>query len=76
MIKQTSIAILAVLTIGVIYFSSQKAMSYGKSAETPATPEGHEVITLGAGCFWCVEEKLKTLLMNRSVQEQLGMQKS
>ncbi|MGE9271464.1 MAG: peptide-methionine (S)-S-oxide reductase MsrA [Verrucomicrobiales bacterium] len=26
-----------------------------KPAEVPAAPENAEVITLGAGCFWCVE---------------------
>lgn len=26
-----------------------------KPAENPSVPEGAEVITLGAGCFWCVE---------------------
>lgn len=30
-------------------------MSYGKPSTVPAIPEGNEVITLGAGCFWCVE---------------------
>ena len=36
-------------------------MSYGPPAEVPAIPEGHEVITLGAGCFWCVETVLQRL---------------
>lgn len=26
-----------------------------KPADMPAVPEGHQQITLGAGCFWCVE---------------------
>lgn len=30
-------------------------MSYSPPAKVPAVPEGYEVITLGAGCFWCVE---------------------
>ena len=34
-------------------------MSDSKTSRTPATvppiPEGHQVITLGAGCFWCTE---------------------
>ena len=33
----------------------------GKPAETHAVPEGHEVITLGAGCFWCVEAVLQRI---------------
>lgn len=36
-------------------------MSYGLPAEVPETPEGHEVITLGAGCFWCVEAIMQRL---------------
>lgn len=26
-----------------------------KPAAMPEVPEGHEVVTLGAGCFWCAE---------------------
>jgi peptide-methionine (S)-S-oxide reductase len=32
-----------------------------KPAEMPKAPEGAEIITLGAGCFWCVEAAYKQL---------------
>lgn len=32
-----------------------------KPAEMPKVPEGAEIITLGAGCFWCVEAAYKQL---------------
>ncbi|BCX46139.1 peptide methionine sulfoxide reductase MsrA [Haloferula helveola] len=48
-------ALVSLLTLFV--FSSCNAMSEEekKPAEAPKVPEGAEVITLGAGCFWCVE---------------------
>ncbi|MFC5049361.1 peptide-methionine (S)-S-oxide reductase MsrA [Rubritalea spongiae] len=57
MMKPKSIAILAVLGIAAtLFFNKQQAMSADKSpAKMPEIPEGHEQISLGAGCFWCVE---------------------
>lgn len=39
------------------YFSLQPAMSNESKqpAKMPTIPEGYEQISLGAGCFWCVE---------------------
>lgn len=41
----------------ICYFGSQPAMSEEskKPAKMPDIPAGYEEITLGAGCFWCVE---------------------
>lgn len=54
-------SILSLVLLLFISCSTQKAMSYGQPAEVPAIPEGHEVITLGAGCFWCVEAVLQRI---------------
>ena len=51
----------SLLTLFLLISCSQKSMSYGLPAEVPETPEGHEVITLGAGCFWCVEAIMQRL---------------
>jgi peptide-methionine (S)-S-oxide reductase len=59
MLRQTTLSILTLFAAVFISCSTQKAMSYGKPAEIPAIPDGHEVITLGAGCFWCVETILQ-----------------
>lgn len=50
------IAILAI-TGTMILFSPNNAMSEEekKPAPMPVVAEGHKEITLGAGCFWCVE---------------------
>ncbi|MFC4995101.1 peptide-methionine (S)-S-oxide reductase MsrA [Rubritalea tangerina] len=46
----------AVAAIAFTYFSNQTLMSADKSpAKMPTVPEGHQQISLGAGCFWCVE---------------------
>lgn len=48
--------IVALAAIAFTYFSNQPAMSADKSsAKIPPVPEGYEQISLGAGCFWCVE---------------------
>jgi peptide-methionine (S)-S-oxide reductase len=48
-------SLLSILALTVL--SSCNAMSEEdkKPAPMPEVPEGAEVITLGAGCFWCVE---------------------
>lgn len=50
------IALLAI-TGTMILFTSNNAMSeeQKKPAAMPIVAEGHQQITLGAGCFWCVE---------------------
>lgn len=50
------IAILAI-TGTMILFTQNKAMSEEekKPAAMPVVADGHQQITLGAGCFWCVE---------------------
>ncbi len=55
MFHKPSYSLLALLSLFFIACGTQKVMSYGKPAKTPTVPEGHEVITFGAGCFWCVE---------------------
>lgn len=48
------LAALAALTFS--YFSKQSVMSANFSpAKMPQVPEGYEQISLGAGCFWCIE---------------------
>lgn len=55
------VLIIPALIIGVLTFSltSPQSMAENKTnqqrAEVPSIPEGHEVLTLAAGCFWCVE---------------------
>lgn len=43
--------------IACFYFSLQSAMSNESKqpAKMPTVPAGYEEISLGAGCFWCVE---------------------
>ncbi|MEO1857770.1 MAG: peptide-methionine (S)-S-oxide reductase MsrA [Rubritalea sp.] len=46
----------AIVALTFTYFSNQLVMSADKSpAKMPQVPEGHEQISLGAGCFWCIE---------------------
>ncbi len=55
-ITKAFIAILAI-TGTMILFTQKNAMSeeQKKPAAMPVVLEGHQQITLGAGCFWCVE---------------------
>lgn len=57
MMKSKILTVLAVVGLATtLLFYYQPAMSADKSPATlPATPEGFEEISLGAGCFWCVE---------------------
>lgn len=54
--KYFSITAIAVCSLFII-LTSQKSMSQfnNTAAPMPTVPEGFEVATLGAGCFWCVE---------------------
>lgn len=48
--------IVAIAALAFTYFSNQPVMSADKSpAKMPDVPDGHEQISLGAGCFWCIE---------------------
>lgn len=57
MMKSKILTVLTLITLSttlLLYY--QPAMSADKSpAPMPATPVGFEEISLGAGCFWCVE---------------------
>lgn len=55
--KPQSIAIIAIIGLATaFFFNQQSVMSADKTpAKMPAVPEGYEQISLGAGCFWCVE---------------------
>jgi peptide-methionine (S)-S-oxide reductase len=57
--KKITAAFIAVLAITgtMILFTQNNAMSdeQKKPAPAPEMAEGHQQITLGAGCFWCVE---------------------
>lgn len=57
MMKSKFLAVLAIISIAAtLFFYYQPAMSADKTpAEMPTIPEGFEEISLGAGCFWCVE---------------------
>jgi peptide-methionine (S)-S-oxide reductase len=57
--KKITTAFIAILAITgtMILFTQNNAMSdeEKKPAAMPVVAEGHQQITLGAGCFWCVE---------------------
>lgn len=57
MMKPKSIAIFAVIGLAAaFFFNQQSVMSADKTpAKMPEVPEGYEQISLGGGCFWCVE---------------------
>lgn len=47
---------LALGAIAYFFLNNQPAMSADKTpSKMPEIPEGYEQISLGAGCFWCVE---------------------
>lgn len=57
--KKITAAFIAMLAITgtMILFTQNNAMSeeQKKPAPAPEVAEGHQQITIGAGCFWCVE---------------------
>jgi len=50
----TLVGIVAAL-LNLSTMAQQPNEKHAKPAAAPKVPEGHEIITLGAGCFWCVE---------------------
>lgn len=58
MMNLKDIFTLCSISVAALFFSTCKpAMSEEQKqpAKMPEVPEGYEQITLGAGCFWCVE---------------------
>ena len=49
------LAFFLVLPLTLSMAQSTKPADPARPAATPKVPEGAEVITLGAGCFWCTE---------------------
>lgn len=56
-ISRTLVAFAASLVLAVAQQTghSEENMDQKKPAKLPAVPEGHEVATFAAGCYWCVE---------------------
>ncbi len=59
----TALATLSLLLVISLFSLNSKAMSEENTAPAtlPDLPKGHQQITLGAGCFWCVEAVLEQL---------------
>ncbi len=59
----TALLVILGITATMIFFTQNKAMSdeQKKPAAVPEVAKGHQQITLGAGCFWCVEATFKRL---------------
>jgi len=57
--KNTVLAILALLPMFAACEPAKPAMSETKPAAVPEVPAGAATATLGAGCYWCIEAAFK-----------------